>query len=186
MQLVGLIILMTLIAMGFGLAGLLPRDMIFVRLSAATGTFTLGFIFIVGHRFPQFNQSLAQVVSQSQYKHSYIKDLDLTAIEGKLKDLMEGRKLYANEDLSLSSLSKELDISMHQLSQFLNEHLKKNFARFVNEYRVAQAQKLLIEKRDQTILKIAYEVGFNSQTSFHRAFVGIVGLTPSQYRTKNS
>ena len=99
---------------------------------------------------------------------------------------MEGRKLYANEDLSLSSLSKELDISMHQLSQFLNEHLKKNFARFVNEYRVAQAQKLLIEKRDQTILKIAYEVGFNSQTSFHRAFVGIVGLTPSQYRTKNS
>jgi len=37
-----------------------------------------------------------------------------------------------------------------------------------------------------TIAGIAYDCGFNSQPTFHRAFKSITGITPKEYLQKNS
>jgi YesN/AraC family two-component response regulator len=99
---------------------------------------------------------------------------------------MEEEKIFADEELTLKDLASELAISQHQLSQILNENLKKNFNTFINEYRIEEAKKMLIEEKERSILSIGIAVGFNSNTAFTTVFSKITGITPSQYRKQNS
>jgi AraC-like DNA-binding protein len=66
----------------------------------------------------------------------------------------------------------------------INQRFHKNFNDFINDYRIEEAKKMLGHKktRDYKLLTIAYEVGFNSKTTFNVVFKKKVGMTPSQYR----
>nr|WP_232380829.1 helix-turn-helix domain-containing protein [Leptospira ainlahdjerensis] len=98
---------------------------------------------------------------------------------------MKRDRLYREEDLGLGDLADELALSTHQVSEFLNQELGKNFSVFVNDFRVSEACDLLKEERDKSILDIAYSVGFRTKSSFNRAFQKHTGLTPSEYRFKS-
>ncbi|HPD77772.1 MAG TPA: helix-turn-helix domain-containing protein, partial [Spirochaetota bacterium] len=91
---------------------------------------------------------------------------------------------FADEDISLKKLADELDITTHQLSQILNEKIKKNFNTFINEFRVEEAKSLLVEEADRSILSISLAVGFNSYTTFCTTFSKYTGMSPSNYRKR--
>ena len=63
-----------------------------------------------------------------------------------------------------------------------------NFFDFINQFRIDEARSILKnpEKKQFTVLEILYEVGFNSKSSFNTAFKKHTGLTPTQYRKKNT
>ena len=69
------------------------------------------------------------------------------------------------------------------LSQVINEYFRKNFSTFVNEYRVKEASRLLLEKESEnyTIEAIANSVGFKSKSAFNSAFKKFTGITPSYF-----
>ena len=95
---------------------------------------------------------------------------------------MEEEKIYCDEDLSLSRLSKALEITMHQLSQFLNEHHGKNFNSYINSYRIWEAKNYLKEEPARNALSIAYAIGFNSYSAFFSAFKKEEGMSPADFR----
>jgi YesN/AraC family two-component response regulator len=95
---------------------------------------------------------------------------------------MRDEKAFADEELSLRDLASELGISPHQLSEILNEKIKKNFNTFVNEYRVTEAKAMLIDEPQRSILSVGIAVGFNSNTTFCTVFSKITGESPSHYR----
>jgi ligand-binding sensor domain-containing protein/AraC-like DNA-binding protein len=101
-----------------------------------------------------------------------------------LKDLLEEKKIYRDDGLSLKSLSYQLNVSDRYLSQLINEKLNKSFFDLINFYRVEDAKQMLLaevgEKRN--ILEIAFEVGFNTKSAFNRAFKKHTRMTPSQFR----
>ena len=72
----------------------------------------------------------------------------------------------------------------YQLSQVINTSLGQNFYNLINSYRVEEAKQQLSasDKQNQTILAIAYDVGFNSKSVFNKAFKKFTGTTPSKYR----
>ncbi|WP_421799901.1 helix-turn-helix domain-containing protein [Haliscomenobacter sp.] len=100
----------------------------------------------------------------------------------KLEQLMEDRQLFKNPNLKLQDLAQELRLSPHQLSQFLNDNLGKNFTQFINEYRIHEACKLLETDTLLSIEGIGDEVGFNSKSTFFSTFKKVKGLTPAKYR----
>ena len=71
----------------------------------------------------------------------------------------------------------------HELSRIINAVLKKSFNDFINEYRVADVvQKMRDPAYDHiTLLGIAYESGFNAQSTFSRIFKQMTGKTPGEY-----
>ena len=73
-------------------------------------------------------------------------------------------------------------MTAHQLSQLLNEKLNVNFYTFINKYRIQEARRILTEEPDKSIIAIAYDVGFNSKSSFYEAFSKFTGKTPYRYR----
>lgn len=102
----------------------------------------------------------------------------------KLLKHMEQEKPYLDGDLKMADLAGQLSIPSHHLSQIINERLDKNFFEFVNAYRVEQAKRILRDpqKQDYKILRVAFESGFNTKTTFNSAFKNEVGTTPSRYR----
>ena len=58
---------------------------------------------------------------------------------------METDNIYLNPQLKLDVLADRLSLSEKVVSSLLNQHLKKNFNDFVNEYRVEEAKKRLAE-----------------------------------------
>lgn len=98
------------------------------------------------------------------------------------KELIENGA-YREPLVNLHYISKKLLIAPPKISRTINEKLGKNFNEVINERRVHDAKQLLGNtSSDKTILDIAYEVGFNSKSTFNTAFKKYTGVTPSEYR----
>ncbi len=139
--------------------------------------------FIVGQRYPAFLQILITEVEKKRYQRSLLNAIDTDEVLGRLLALMNEKKIFFNEDMTLNLLASELGITPHQLSQLLNERLQMNFNSFINSYRVNEAKKMLIDEPERSILSISYAVGFNSKSSFYEAFARFTGVTPQKFRT---
>jgi len=107
---------------------------------------------------------------------------------GWLKQMMRKGAYYQDPDLSLTTLAGKLGLTTHELSAIINTILKQSFNDFVNEYRVADVvRKLQDPAFDQLTLEgIAYDSGFNSPSTFHRAFKRVTGETPAAYKKQLS
>ncbi|WP_415403980.1 helix-turn-helix domain-containing protein [Tateyamaria sp. SN3-11] len=121
----------------------------------------------------------------SKYEKSALALDQADRIARKLVAAMSRDRLYRDPTLTLASLSKHVGVSTNYVSQTLNEHLGQSFFDFVNGWRVQEAIPL-VEQSDQTVLSIAYEVGFNSRSSFYTAFRKKTGLTPSAFKAKQA
>lgn len=97
---------------------------------------------------------------------------------------VEEHTLYRNSELNLSSLAEQIGVSMHHLSETLNQHRGKNFNQFINEYRVAEVCQQLDKKSDRKLIDLALDAGFSSKSSFNAIFKKLTGLTPSAYRSQ--
>ncbi|WP_424973773.1 helix-turn-helix transcriptional regulator [Dinoroseobacter sp. S124A] len=117
-----------------------------------------------------------------KYGHSGLSDDRLDRIASKIDALMQDGKLYLEPDLSLWDLAERIGVTTHYASQALNEKIGLRFFDYVNGWRVREAADRL-RSTDATILAIAYDVGFNSRSSFYTAFKREIGMTPSQYRS---
>lgn len=101
-----------------------------------------------------------------------------------MKRLIAQHKHFTDPKLSLASLSAELKVSPTYLSQLINRYADTNFTEFINKYRVEQAKLLLSDKKFEsyTILSIGLESGFNSKSTFYKAFKKYTSKTPLGYK----
>jgi AraC-like DNA-binding protein len=104
----------------------------------------------------------------------------------RLEQLMVSEKIFLDAGLNLSRLAKRVGVAPKTLSAVLNQHMRKSFSEYVNEYRVREVQGRLLdgETREMTIAGLAYEAGFNSLQTFQRAFKAVSGVTPSEFLVK--
>ena len=96
---------------------------------------------------------------------------------------MLNEKVYLDEGLNLSRLADMLDISSHQLSELINTEFGVSFPRYIRQYRVEEAKRLLVQEPDASILSISMMTGFRSQSSFYAAFRDETGHAPGRYRS---
>lgn len=99
-----------------------------------------------------------------------------------LKEAMKTHQFHKNTNVKLNDIAKVLHISSHKLSQLLNDNLGKNFALFINEYRIEEAKQLLQENNQFTLETIGFEAGFSSKSTFYATFKKLVGKTPSEFK----
>lgn len=100
----------------------------------------------------------------------------------KIEDLMNLDKVYHDPTYSRAQLAQELDMSEAVISKVINNYFQKSFPQLLNERRVEDAKRLLMET-DVSVRVVASEVGFNSVSSFNRVFRDMTGVTPSGFRS---
>lgn len=117
----------------------------------------------------------------TKYKKSSLTLEKANKYKGVISAYMESEKPYLNNELKLSELAEALGIHPHHLSQILNDQFNLSFFDFINQYRVEEAKRRFKKKNGETILQIAYEVGFNNKASFNNYFKKVTNTTPSKF-----
>lgn len=108
------------------------------------------------------------------------------ALHRRLMHAMEIDHVYLRGGLMIEDLADLLKTPPHQLRHLINTGLGfRNFASFLNGYRLAHAKEALAssDRARDTILAIAFESGFASLQSFNRVFKDVVGQTPTDFRS---
>ncbi len=85
------------------------------------------------------------------------------------------RKIYIEEVAQIANLSTEA------FCRYFKTRTMKTYTTFLNEVRVSQASRLLINNKDKPITEICFETGFANLSNFNRVFKRITGKIPSQY-----
>jgi tetratricopeptide (TPR) repeat protein len=102
----------------------------------------------------------------------------------RLSGYMATEKPYLDPDLSVDDLCKKLNTNRTYLSHIINEVCEKNFNTFINEYRVAEARRILADVKGSrySVEDIGKISGFGTKSSFYHSFKNIIGVTPAYFR----
>ena len=102
---------------------------------------------------------------------------------GVLEQITEEQELYLNKNLTLIDLAKAVGSNRTYVSNYLMQVRHQTFYDFINDLRLQRKALPMMEQHPEfTIEHIASESGFNSTSTFRRAFTKLVGISPSQYR----
>lgn len=99
----------------------------------------------------------------------------------KLKTLLEEKRYYLDDELSLGQLAAYMNLKPAELTELIKFSPYENFYDLINSYRVEAVKKELLQSKDQ-IIQLAYQNGFRSKSTFNKIFKEKTGMTPKAYR----
>ena len=123
-----------------------------------------------------------------KYMKSGLSNETFERLKSRLTDLMTNDRTYLYSDLTLPKLAHLMHCSVNCLSQVINAGFGMSFFDFLNRHRIEAAKRLLIQSdnRRQSIITVAYAVGFNSNSAFYTAFKNSCGQIPAQFRREHA
>ncbi len=84
---------------------------------------------------------------------------------------------YVDRDISLDELAKRFFVSKYYLCRAFKKHNGISVHGYINQKRVMYAKQLI--EAGETASRAAYRVGFGDYSAFYRAYVKIVGNSPT-------
>lgn len=147
------------------------------------------FIYVIGYfslKQPELFRIFRQQYNEEAKKERLTSE-DAKLLQRKLDSLMINEKIFLQSDLTLSDVAKLLQTSTNNLSWLLNQVYQSTFYDFINKYRVEEfIQKVKNQEHlKHTILALSMDVGFNSKSTFNKAFKENMNDTPSNFIKKN-
>jgi AraC-like DNA-binding protein len=86
-----------------------------------------------------------------------------------------------DRDISLTEIASIANMGVTSFCNFFKDNYRRTFIDYLNDIRIGHACKLLSEK-DDNIVEVAYECGYNSLANFNRQFKKIKRMNPSEFR----
>lgn len=88
-----------------------------------------------------------------------------------------------HNNINLNEIADLANMTPNAFCRFFKKRTQKSFTKYLNEIRIENACKLLIEGELQ-IGEVSYFSGFNSLTNFNRQFRNIMNETPTEFLAK--
>lgn len=89
------------------------------------------------------------------------------------------------DDLTLDQLARQMYVSPYYLQRIFKQATGVSPFAFLTEKRITEAKRLLLET-DEPVTSIAFQVGFKNPSHFSVVFAKNVGVSPTQYRARQS
>ena len=83
--------------------------------------------------------------------------------------------------ITTDEIAAVANISPHSFCRYFKSRTRKTYSQFINEIKVGQACKHLIEDKI-SVKQICFESGFQNFASFHKYFKQVTGKSPLQYQ----
>ncbi|MEN8230215.1 MAG: AraC family transcriptional regulator [Bacteroidota bacterium] len=105
------------------------------------------------------------------------------------QDSMRMNKVYKyaidniSEEITLDKAASIANLSIPAFCRYFKKRSNKTFIQFLNEIRIGQACRLLVNK-NHSVSEICYSCGYNNISYFNRQFKKTTGFTPLGYRKK--
>ena len=122
-----------------------------------------------------------EIGSDPKYARSALTTDHAAKLAARVEAAMHRDRLYLDPNLSLQKLSQHVGALPNQVSQTLNQEIGASFFDYVARWRI-ESSKPLIQNGKASVLEVALDVGFNSRSTFYKAFKRETGLTPKAFR----
>lgn len=101
---------------------------------------------------------------------------------GQMEDIVEEDAIYLDPSLTLDTLARRLGTNRTYLSNYFNNVKGVTFYDYINALRIQKKSIPMMNEHPEYALEyVARESGFNSISTFRRAFRKHTGTTPGQY-----
>jgi AraC-like DNA-binding protein len=91
---------------------------------------------------------------------------------------------YCDTGLYIPEIANRLNISAKHLGHLFREEQGLSIPEYLNDYRMEQASKLLLEE-NILVSEVMLKVGIENESHFYRSFKRCFGMTPRKYILKN-
>jgi AraC-like DNA-binding protein len=99
----------------------------------------------------------------------------------KINDVFDFMMANYSREIRLDEIAEVAHMSSTAFCRYFKHHTRKTYSLFLNEIRIGQACKMLVD--DQlSVGEICYKSGFNNISNFNRQFKKITGYTPTAYQ----
>lgn len=98
----------------------------------------------------------------------------------KLRQTIDYIQAYLDTDLSLEVMAKQSGMSRCYFATQFKQAMGIPPHQYVNQQRIKKAQQLL--RQERSLVEIALDCGFASQSHFNKVFRQYVGMTPKNYQ----
>jgi len=146
----------------------------------------LFFIGLLGYMQNHTVVDLEIEVKQSEIQTP--KNYNTNKLNEKLLDLFVNEAIFKDPNLKITQVSELLHTNRTYISKHINTEFSCTFSDFVNRYRIEEAKRLLTSESSKgySLNYISEKSGFGSMGSFMRVFRDFEGITPGQYRERNT
>lgn len=105
-----------------------------------------------------------------------------------IDNFIRSNKKFLEPKYTLQNLSSDTKLSTSTLSAVINSNANKSFVDYINEMRVEQAKKLLLDPdyKNYTIVSVGLESGFNSKSAFYNVFKKHTNCTPLAFKQQKN
>ncbi len=164
--------------------------------------FTTIIIYLLGYqglKYLRIVKEREQIRKNILFKDVEVEKLEEIVIEKSTTDKTEKQfeeidnyikksQKYLQPKYTLQNLANDMGIGTSSLSFIINKNANKSFIDYINEMRVEQSKKLLINEQyiNYTIVSIGLESGFNSKSTFYNVFKKHVKKTPLAYKNEQN
>lgn len=98
----------------------------------------------------------------------------------RLNDVIQYTFKHYHDKITLEEVSQIANLVPSAFCRFFKQRTRKTYFDFLNEIRVRNACKMLLNK-DRTIVQICFQSGFNNLSYFNRKFKDLTGYSPLKY-----
>lgn len=153
-----------------------------ISISMSIAIYTIGYFV---YKEPQIfdGEFFAELFLPIENKNDSFEDNLINEFYNNLVNYIEREKPFKDNELRLANLADQVGYSTHLLSKIINKKSGKNFNSFINDYRLLEAEKLLLtDNKIHNIKTIYFDVGFNNKVTFYKVFKEKHNCTPTEYK----
>lgn len=104
----------------------------------------------------------------------------------KLDKLMQEEHLFTRSEINRQELAERLGTNLTYLTDAVRKGAGKGIREYIADLRLKYAARMLVEEPSLSVEHIATEAGFNSRSTFFRAFHNCFGMSPNEYRAAST
>lgn len=136
------------------------------------------------HRLSAFIQLLYMLSNIKKWKtlSTVSSPYSITESEGlRMNDIYQYTMEHYTENIPLSAVAKVAHLTPQAFCRYFKKHTRKTYISFLNEIRITEACKKMVQGNFESFASIAYQAGFNNAVTFNRVFKKTTGRSPSEY-----
>lgn len=110
------------------------------------------------------------------YEHSHREEARIRQIYGYVEQ-------HYQYEIDVQTVADLANLTVPSFCRYFKKITQMTFTDFVNEYRIKQASKLLVQ--NHSVTDVCYSSGFNNLSHFTKTFKAVTGKTPREYKKAN-
>lgn len=112
-------------------------------------------------------------------------DEEAAQIFARWQALVVEKSLHKREGgVTLDQAGRMMGIPARQISIAVNRVYGSSFSQYLNDCRVKEAQRLLVEQPALPITSLMLDAGFTTKSNFNKEFQRVTGMAPGEYRKR--